>query len=212
MQFIAYTYLYAGDFKTAMNWLFDQASRVNTSGDAQGKAYTTKFMCLQDCAGIAMFTNDAAKLKEIVAMLEPLYEQMGNDVGTSEGKLTQKAQLLSQQAILAALEGNFDMAKSKAEESKTVVDPITDPGKLDGYEFTIGFINLKQKNASDAIPHFEKPRMNSILTKYYLAQAYEAKGNKDKAMSLYREISDYNFNGLDYALVRGEVKKKLSSM
>jgi tetratricopeptide (TPR) repeat protein len=145
-------------------------------------------------------------------MLEPLYEQMGNDIGTPEGKLTQKAQLLGKQAILAALEGNYDMAKSKAEESKTVVDPISDPSKLDGYEFMLGYINLKQKNASEAISHFEKPKSNSIMTKYYLAMAYEANGNKDKAMSLYKEISDYNFNGLDYALVRGEVKKKLSSM
>ena len=212
MQFIAYTYLYAGDYKTALNWLLDQASKMNASGDAQAKATSTKFMCLQDCAGIAMFTNDAARLKEIVPMLEPLYEQMGNDLGTPEGKLTQKAQLLGQQAILATLEGNYELAKSKAEEEKTIVGPITDPGKLDGYEFTMGFINLKQKNAPDAISHFEKPKSNSVMSKYYLAMAYEANGNKAKAISLYKELSDYNFNGLDYALIRSEVKKKLATM
>jgi tetratricopeptide (TPR) repeat protein len=213
MQFIAYTYLYAGDFKTALEWLYNQAAKLNTSSsDPQGKNNATKMMCLQDCAGIASFMNDAGKLKEIVTMLEPLYDQMGNDLGTPEGKITGKAQLLYQQAIVATLEGNYDMAKSNAEEMKTVLDPISDPSKLDGYEFVMGFINLKQKNATEAITHFEKPHSNSVLTKYFLAMAYEASGNKDRATSLYKELSDYNFNGLDYALIRSDVKKKLASM
>jgi tetratricopeptide (TPR) repeat protein len=211
-QFIAYTYLYAGDFKTAMNWLYDQASKLNPSGDASGKTNSAKMMCLQDCAGIAMFTNDAAKLKEIIGMLEPLSLQMGDDLGTSEGKITQKAQILGHQAILATLEGNYDMAKSKAEEMKTLLEPITDPGKLDNYEFTLGFINLKQKNASEAINHLEKSRMTNVLNKYFLAMACEASGNKEKANALYKELSDYNFNGLDYALVRSDVKKKVASL
>ncbi len=212
MQFIAYTYLYAGDFKTALNWLYDQASKLNASGDAQAKTNSTKMMCLQDCANIAMFTNDAAKLKECIAMIEPLSDQMGNDLGTQEGKITQKAAMLDNQAILAALEGNYDMAKSKAEEMKTLLEPISDPAKLDNYEFTMGFINLKQKNAAEAINHFEKPHSNSVLFKYFLALAYEANGNKEKAKTLYKEISDFNFNGIDYALIRSDVKKKLATM
>jgi hypothetical protein len=51
-----------------------------------------------------------------------------------------------------------------------------------------------------------------LLSKYWLAMAYEGAGNKDKAKALYIEIADNNFNGLDYALIRNEVKKKVGSM
>jgi hypothetical protein len=39
-----------------------------------------------------------------------------------------------------------------------------------------------------------------------------AAGNKDKAEALYKDISTYNFNGIDYALVRNEVVNRKPAM
>jgi len=41
--------------------------------------------------------------------------------------------------------------------------------------------------------------------------ANEAAGNKDKAMSLFKEVAAYNFNDVGNALVRAEVKKKVAT-
>ena len=51
---------------------------------------------------------------------------------------------------------------------------------------------------------------NDIYNKYWLAMANEAAGNKDKAMSLFKEVAAYNFNDVGNALVRNEVKKKVA--
>lgn len=212
LQFIAYTYLYAGDPKTSLTWLADQAAKMDASSASKDNGYSAKNMVLSDCANIAMFNNDASKFQEFIAMNEPLNDRIANDIGTNEAKLSIRASMLRNQALLAAIQGNYDMAKAKADEMKTTVEPLTDPTKLEGYETVLGYIAMKQKKYTEAITHFEKSAQNSLLTKYWLAMAYEDAGNKEKAKALYIEIADNNFNLLDYALIRNEVKKKVASM
>jgi lipoprotein NlpI len=43
-------------------------------------------------------------------------------------------------------------------------------------------------------------RALAIRARHWLAKSNEAAGNKDKAEALYKDISMYNFNGIDYAL------------
>ncbi len=210
-QFIAYTYLYGNDPKGAMNSLEGQLKQIEASGNKDAKTMYAKSTFLQDYAGIALFTGDVAKLKEIIGQLEPISLQMGNDVGTDAAKLSQKAGILQWKALLAASEGNFSLAGSTAEEIKSTVAPINDPLKLDGYEFALGYIALKQKKFPEAVAHFEKTQQVLISNKYWLAMAYDAAGNKDRAKKLFNEIADYNFNSVDFALVRNEVKKKMTS-
>jgi uncharacterized protein HemY len=71
---------------------------------------------------------------------------------------------------------------------------------------------MQQKNYADAVQHFgDSHPNNSIYTKYWLAKANEAAGNKDKAQALYNEIATYNFNAIDYALIRNEVVNRKPS-
>jgi tetratricopeptide (TPR) repeat protein len=210
VPFIAYTYLYAGDPKTAEKCYQDAISNLN--GTDPGKVNFAKAMYLQDCASIASFYDDAPKLKELIPQIEPLSAEVGNEIGTQEAKLSQKAGVLELEALYAALDGKFDVAKAKADEMKTTLDPLTDPTKLDGYEFVLGFTAFKEKKFPDAVAHFEKTQQTSVYNKYWLASAYEAAGEKDKAKEIYKKLADYNFNGIEFALIRNEVKKKSASM
>ena len=212
IPFIAYTYLYSGDPKTAEKTYMDAIANLKSDEGDLIKTNFAKSLYLQDCASIATFYNDAAKLKELIPQIEPLSIQIGNDLGTDEAKLSQKGAVLSLESLSAALDGKYEDAKAKAEEIKKTLEPLTDPTKLDGYEFALGFIAYKQKNFADAVAHFEKTQQISVYNKYWLATAYEANGNKDKANALYKEIVDYNFNGIEFALVRNEVKKKVASL
>lgn len=212
VPFIAYTYLYGGDANTAMKCYTDAITNLTASSNDPVKVNFAKSVYLQDCASIATFSNDSPKLKEMITQIEPLSVQMGDDFGTQEAKLNQKASMLELEALSASLDGKFDDAKAKAEQIKTTLEPLTDPNKLDGYEFVLGFTSYKQKNYNDAITHFSKTQQSSVYNKYWLASSYEAAGEKDKAKSLYKELSDNNFNSLEFALIRNEVKKKSASM
>ncbi|MEO5571655.1 MAG: tetratricopeptide repeat protein [Bacteroidia bacterium] len=207
---IGNTYLYADDYKAALKWLNDQSAALDASGESKDKITADKFNCLSICASIALHRNDMDALKDAVAKLEPLSTEMGAAVGTNEAVLQQKGNMLYWQSVTAAASGNFDEAKAKAEEMKTTLDPVKDPNKLDGYEFALGYMSMKQKNYADAISHFEKTQQNNIYNKYWLAQANESAGNKEKAIALLKDITDYNFNATGYALIRNDVKKKLA--
>jgi hypothetical protein len=52
----------------------------------------------------------------------------------------------------------------------------------------------------------------SDRARHWLAKSNEAAGNKDKAEALYKDISMYNFNGIDYALIRNEVMNRKPPM
>lgn len=211
IQYVAYTYLYAGDPQAAMKWLVDEAAKMNESGADPSKTNSARLMLLQDCANTAVFNNNAAKVKELVPLMEPMTLQEANEVGTSEAMIAQKASMLRWNSLIAVLDGKWEAASASAEEMKTTVSPLTDPNKLDDYETIMGFIAVKQKKFADAVVHLEKIRQPSVIVKYWIALANEGTGNKDKANSLFKEIADYNFNVLDYALVRNDVKKRLAS-
>ena len=211
-QFISNTYLYSGDYKAALTYLDGQLASVDASGYAPSKIAAAKMNLLDNCATISMHNNDVAKLKEAVTAMEPLSAQMGTDMGTDEAKLGEKATMLYWQSMTAALDGNYDAAKSKAEEMKTTLDPVKDPNKLNGYEFAMGFIDMKQKNYPDAVNHFGKTQQNITYNKYWFAMANMAAGNKDKASSLLKEVTGYNFNETGFALVRNEAKTTLASL
>jgi tetratricopeptide (TPR) repeat protein len=212
IPFIAYTYLYGGDANTAMKCYMDAISVVTASDNDPARINFAKSMYLQDCATIAAFSNDAPKLKEMITQIEPLSVQLGDDLGSEEAKLSQKASVLTLKAMSASLDGKFDDAKATAEQIKKILEPLTDPNKLDGYEFVLGFNSFKQKNFTEAITHFAKIQQSSLYYKYWLASAYEAAGDKDKAKNLYKELSGNNFNSLEFALIRNEVRKKSANM
>ena len=48
-----------------------------------------------------------------------------------------------------------------------------------------------------------------IYHQYWLAKGYEANGQNDKATAIYKQIANFNFNGIAYALIRNEIKKKI---
>jgi tetratricopeptide (TPR) repeat protein len=208
---IANTYLYAGDNKMAMQYLMDACGKMDASGETKDRIAILKANCLDACTNISMYYGDGAKVKEMVAMLNPVNAEITNQVGTEQAKLNQKAGEFYWEAILNAMNGDYNGAKTKAEEIKTTVASLNDPNKLNGYEFAMGYINMKEKKYTDAISHFEKTHPeNSVFNKYWLAMANEAAGNKDKAKTLYMEVADYNFNEIGYALIRNDVKKKLA--
>ncbi|MGI8582122.1 MAG: tetratricopeptide repeat protein [Chitinophagaceae bacterium] len=202
----ANTWLYAGDAKTAEKYIMDQMAAAGNLDASQKSGYLTTV------ATIAIHNGDAATLKNVVAMLQPLSKQITMDLGnTAETKIFETADSLHWQAMIAVIDGKFDQAKSNLEAMKTVVDPLKDPRKLEGYEYDMGMISMKQKNYADAVSHFEKADPVPIYNKYMPAKANEAAGNKDKATTLYREVAAYNFNDVGNALIRSEVKKKLGT-
>ena len=93
---------------------------------------------------------------------------------------------------------------------KKALEALNDPRKLEDYNFLLGYLGMQTEDYDNAIAHFEQTNPVNIYNKYMLALAHEKAGHGDEAMALYKEISDYNFNDVGYALVRNEVRRKAS--
>ena len=208
----AYTYLYQNNTAAAVKELMDAAMKTDSGAADKAKAANEKYSYLTTCAAIAVHKEDAATLKKLMPMILPLSEQITNYLGTPEAKIFVQADKLNWEALMAYTEGKYDEAMTKTEAMKTAYDPIKDDRKLENYHSNMGLINMKQKKYAEAVTHFEKADPNSIYNKYWLAKANEAAGNKDKATSVYKEVAAYNFNDVGNALVREEVKKKLTTL
>lgn len=210
-QLIEWSYLMQGDDKAGLKFIMKQVQDEDSTRESKSVQTSNKLNYLGDAELIAFHTGDAATLKQLMAMTEPISTQSGNDFGTTESKLNAEANNLYWQALLAALQGNYKDATAKAQQMKTTVEPITDPNKLNGYDFISGYIALKQKNYADAVKHFENGNPFTFYNKYYLAMAYDAAGNKNKADSVYKVINANHFIGVEYALIKNDVMKKVGS-
>ncbi len=208
VNFEAFTYLYAGDFKTAKSWLEEKAKTVNQLGLKDNQLNDAKGSFLNNCALIAFHQGEQKEVARLVGMMKPVSEKIGEDVGTEEAKLEEKAFIFIWESYANAMKGDYATATAKAEEAKTTLDSVKDANKLWGYHNALSYISFKQGKYDDAIAHQEQSDPNAPYSKYRLALACEKAGQTEKATKLYNELVDYNFNNIGYALIRKELKDK----
>ena len=211
INFEAFTYLYAGDFKTARSWLEEKAKSVNSLGLKPSQVNDAKSSFLSNCALIAFQQEDAKEVNRYIGMMKPIFTKVGEEIGSDEAKLQQKANILTWEAYAAAMKGDYAAATAKAEEVKTTLEPVKNTNKLWGYYGALSYISFKQGKFGEAIAFQEQGDPNAPFSKYRLALAYEKAGQADKASKIYTELVDYNFNNIGYALIRKELKDKTKS-
>lgn len=207
-QFIANTYLYEGNTSKALESLKNDIENIAPTLDPS-QVNSFKYDLLSSCAMIAMHNHEAKQLEDIVKMMQPLSEDLGARIGTQEANLEQQANMIYWDGIVKLLNNDASGASQKADEIKTLLEPVNNPLKLDGYDFLSGCIAMQQKDFKTAVNHFEKTNKLDVFEQYCLAKAYDANGQKDKANVIYKYLSNYNFNNVGYALVRNELKKKM---
>jgi tetratricopeptide (TPR) repeat protein len=211
INFEAYTYLYAGDFKTAKSWLEEKARSINKLSLQESQFNSAKNSFLDNCARIAFHMEDAKEVSRFIGMMKPISEKIGEGIGTEEAKLQNKANILVWESYILAMKGDYSAATAKAEEAKTTVEPVKNANKLWNYHAALSYISFKQGNFDDAVSHQEQSDPNEPYSKYRLALACEKAGQAERATKLYNELVDYNFNKIGYALIRKELKEKAKS-
>lgn len=81
------------------------------------------------------------------------------------------------------------------------------PRKMEPYHNLVGMISLKKGDYAEAAKHFKQANLNDIYVKYHLAEALGELGD-DASFALYKEVSEYNFNSVEFALVRKDAQKR----
>lgn len=212
LTFEAFTYIYEGDADKALSWIEEQLMDLDKYNLSESRVNSTKIGCINTCSWIAMHNNKVEHIKELIAKRAPISEQIGASLENEIAINNQKANMVYWEGIAAAMEADYETALAKADENKALLEGSTNPRKLESNQFLHGYISFKQSNYEDALAYFEKANPNSLYVKYMLSQVNEQLGNTERSIELLKEISDNNFNSVQYAILRNEVKGKLASL
>ena len=150
----ANTYLYAGDYKKALEYLNEQIAKIDSSGESASGRDGDKYDACSAGIQISFFYNQPELLKEFSDRLAPVSEAMAKQIGTPEAMASYRAETWVNDALVAVLKGKYDEAASKAALTKKSLDSISDPNHLNTYYFVMGQIAMRQKKYADAIENF----------------------------------------------------------
>jgi tetratricopeptide (TPR) repeat protein len=80
---------------------------------------------------------------------------------------------------------------------------------MEPYHLVMGLSNLQQADYAQAAEHLRQAdHANNMYIRYQLAMAEEGAGNSDEAKRLFKEVSEFNFNSVGFALVGRDAAEK----
>ena len=207
--FRAYVNVYAGDPAAAIAELNQLVASVDGMGVPDPKA--NKVAALTNVVIIATHTRNRAAVEKALKQLEPLLMQQADEAGNPAFTRGQQAQIAYLEGWWAARRGDYATAQKQADRISQLLAPDANSRKLEPMHQVEGFIALYQGKYKDAAAHFRQGNPFDPYIKYQLAVATEGAGDAAQAKKLFREIADYNFNALGFALIRRDAQQKASA-
>ena len=205
--FRAFIPVHAGTPQAAIDELHDLVESIDEMGIPEPAGL--KINALTNVAIIAMHHGNFQAAEQALEQRTVLMMQNADKVGTPQFRRSQEANIAYFGGMLAARKGEYATAKTKADECAKLVEPDANPRKMEPVHEVMGLTSLLQGNYEEAVAHYEQANLNNIYTMYHLALAHEGGGNTEEAKKLFREVADYNFNSVGFALVRKEAMQKL---
>lgn len=210
-NFEANTYILEGDHEKALTYLQDAIEKIDQMDVPASNKLWTKMGLTSNCAAIALHDGNSEGLKEYVAKMKPMSDQMAEEVGASGFTMNQKANMHFWEAMTSATAGNYEEAAETAELIKTDLEASDDPNKLRPYHRVHAYVNFQQGNYEKALEHMAELDPDDVYNKYWMAKAYKMTGNDERAMELMNEIARDNFNSVQYVLILNEAKEMLAA-
>lgn len=171
---------------------------------------SAKINALINLISIAAHEGLFEEADKAIEQCRTLMMEQAEEVGTDEFRRNQEATMAYFDGILAARKGDFVGAMAEAEDYMASVEPNANPRKNEAAHEVIGLTALLQEDYDGAIEHYLQTDTTNIYAKYHLALAYEGAGETEKAQDLFKEVADYNFNFVGYALIREETASRLN--
>jgi len=208
--FKAFTWVYQGEPKRAIQALEDLVVNIDSSGAGKDQRLNAKVGALTNAAQIALHYGLYDDAERALGQRATLARENASTVGTQAFTNIQESQIAFWDAQLAAYRGDFKKAAELAKRNADLVAGENNPRKMEPVHEVLGLIELRKKSYKKAIAELKLADQTQLHNKYLLAQALEGAGQKDDAMKIYKEVSVNNFNTIDFALLRAEALKKVT--
>jgi tetratricopeptide (TPR) repeat protein len=205
----AFTNIHAGDIPAALEELETVAAQVEEMGTPADQVKGNQVFALSSHATAALHHGMLDEAAKAIAKRAEVQRAIGEDVGTDDAKRLQEANCAIWDGRLAAYQGNHDLAQAKAEEYATLVEGDQNPRKMEPYHLVMGLSYLQQADYAQAAEHLRQANHENVMyIRYQLALAEEGAGNTEEAKRLFKEVSEWNFNSVGFALVSRDAAEK----
>ncbi|HMG37172.1 MAG TPA: tetratricopeptide repeat protein [Blastocatellia bacterium] len=202
---IAYSYLYEGDYKSALKTL--EAYEKDYEASTQQQNFPAVFIW----NSIGRVYLESGKPEEALKAYQKGYDTIpGSNLDAMQKKIWLGRLHHGTGRSLAKL-GKNDEAWKEAETIKTMIEEGGKDGEQfwPSYHYIVGYLKLEAGDVPQAIEHLKQTDLTDPFHKLLLARAYEKNGDQANAQKLYREIVDSNQVTIERALAFPEAKKKL---
>ena len=197
-----FTWVHAGDAATAVQSLEKLAGETDTMGLPDDQRTGAKVFALTNAATVSLHTGMNDDAARVIGELAEVLRANAKAVGTEEFSRIQEAQIAYFEGQLAAHRGDFAQAQSLAEKYKDLVAGQKNPRKMENYHDLMGLVNYLQKKYPEAVEEYRQADLTNMYNKYHLAVALDAAKQSSEARKIFKEVADWNFNTVGYALVR----------
>jgi len=211
-NYAAFTEIYKGNMMTAFDELNLALEKVNHLDIAESQKLGQKIFTLQNMIMLCVHSEQLNKAEKCLVKYADNIEKRLEGIHSERYALGQKAGVELYKIYLLAQKGDYSKAYEKCEKVKEFYKKLDNEILMENYYGAKAYVLLKEKKYKDAILSFQKSDMNEILNKYYLGMALEKTGEKEKAKQLYKEVAEFNFNSVEYALLRKDAMQKIKSL
>ncbi len=176
---------------------------------------------------IAAATNDYGNMSFDLNNMGTILLEMGNDkdalmnfqksvdvfnssASSQALKDNVKLALVYNEGTVALEKKDIKTAASKADEFMNGVKAINNLNQIRLAHQLNGMVALAQKKADDCLSELEQANQQNTYNFYRMAQAYQLKGDKEKAKDYYQKVLNYNpLPNINTAFARYKAKKMM---
>ncbi len=123
-----------------------------------------------------------------------------------------KKRMLFSEALISAKLKGFKEAATILGNYEKLIKQGDNPKEMENVHQLSGLIALEQDMFDKAIKELSQADQQNPYTLFNLGVAYSNSGNREKANTFYKKAAEWNVNGLNYAIIRNEANKALTTV
>lgn len=204
----AFVHLHAGRPDEAIRELRDVAREAAGSDLPADDRFGARVFTLTNAAAIALHHGRTDQAQSILEERARAVRSEAERLGDTDFMRRQEADIRLWNARLALSLGDIGGADRELDLHRELLASDRDPTRLQGYHLVKGLIALAEDRSHRAVRELRQADPEDQYAKFHLALALEGAGRRAESKRLFREVADFNFNSVDYALVRNEALKR----
>lgn len=177
------------------------AEKINDAANMSGDLVTIGNILIES----GNYDKAMKKYEKAVTLVQ------GSDLSDAV-KANNKRFSLFNTAYVALKKGDLSAAKATTEEFRKKAYDINNTFQIRLAHQMAGMIALEEKQYDRALEELEKANLQDPYNLYRMALAYEGKGDRTRAMEMYKKVANHNtLNSMNYAFVRNKAKQVVAA-